>query len=228
MSITDQIVDMAMKKFNLKIRENTTDPIVFREVIMKEQYMSLCIDNAKNIIDAGGNVGYTAVYLASKYPEAKIVTIEPDNQNYDILLENIKDYPNIIPVRAALWGYPKNMVVCKDNGLGEWGRQTFEYTDNNQNGLEDTVKSVTVSQLMSAFDMPIIDILKIDIEGAEKNVFSSGIDAWLPKVRLMAIELHDRMVPGCTEAFASAINKHSYFDISRYSEDIILRNKRLD
>lgn len=228
MSITDQIVDSSKQKFNFIIRENTSDPIVFREVILKEQYKPICIDNVKNIIDAGGNVGYTAVYFAWKYPNAKIVTIEPDKDNYEVLVENIKNYPNIIPLRAALWGSSKNMVVYKDNGLGAWGRQTFEANNVENYTPEDTVKGITIGQIMNAFDMETIDILKIDIEGAEKDIFLNGADFWLPKVRIMAIELHDRMVNGCSEALVAAINRNPYFSVSQHSEDIILRNKNLN
>lgn len=227
MNITDQIVDLSRQKFNFIIREDTTDQIVFKEVILKEQYKPICINNVKNIIDAGGNVGYTAVYFASIYPDAKIITIEPDKDNFEVLVENTKNYPNILPLRAALWGSSKNMFIHKDNGLGEWGRQTFEANTQVIGNLEDTIKSVTIPQIMNAYDMDIIDILKIDIEGAEKDVFSKGADLWLPKIRIMAIELHDRMVAGCSEAFASAINRNQFFDVSQYSEDIILRNRRL-
>lgn len=217
-----------MDTADIIIRKNTTDSILFKEILLKEQYKTLCtINNVKNIIDAGGNVGYSAIYFASKYPEAKIITIEPDKDNYETLVKNVKNYPNILPIRAALWGSSTNLSVFKDNGLGEWGRQTFEIDDIEQYDSDNTIKSITMKQIIEEFDIPIIDILKIDIEGSEKDVFANNSDFWLPKVRIMGIELHDRMLDGCREVFFDAINKNPFFKIRYYSEDIILYNRFL-
>jgi hypothetical protein len=47
-----------------------------------------------------------------------------------------------------------------------------------------------------------VDILKVDVEGAEYDIFS-GCD-WMDKVKLLAIELHDRDRPGCSDAVNAA------------------------
>jgi hypothetical protein len=57
-----------------------------------------------------------------------------------------------------------------------------------------------------------IDILKIDIEGAEKEVFADST-AWLGRVRAIIIELHDRLKPGCSRSFYNGSNG---FDHEQY------------
>jgi hypothetical protein len=60
---------------------------------------------------------------------------------------------------------------------------------------------------MENFGLKTIDVLKIDIETSEKTVFLNNYEEWLPKVRLIIIELHDWLEPGCSTIFFEAINK---------------------
>ena len=55
-----------------------------------------------------------------------------------------------------------------------------------------------------------IDILKLDVEGAERELFNRGAEDWLGAVGQMIIELHDRFVPGCAYAFYSAIGRYPF------------------
>ena len=71
-----------------------------------------------------------------------------------------------------------------------------------------------------------IDILKIDIEGSEKEVFQHGYADWLPKIKVLIIELHDRMVPGASAAVFSAINQYD-FSVDIKGENLVFTNNRL-
>ena len=61
------------------------------------------------------------------------------------------------------------------------------------------IDAITINDIISTYDLTRIDILKLDIEGAEIELFESNTD-WLEKVNCMVIELHDRIRPGCMEA----------------------------
>ncbi len=69
---------------------------------------------------------------------------------------------------------------------------------------KDVVVSVAVEEIMATFGLPRIDILKIDIKGAEKAIFERRPDC-IPYVRTIVAEVHDRMLPGCTQTFLEAI-----------------------
>ena len=219
------------KEFGLKLRKKTSDRTVFYNVIVKEQYKDLLVDNPVNIIDAGANIGCTSVYFARLYPDARIIAIEPDRDNFDTMLENIRPYPNIIPVKAGLWGRKSGantFLKVEDNGWGNWGRQTFECSEPDGGDQGNVVRAITIDDIMSQFDMTGIDILKIDIEGAEKDVFEGDVDSWLPKTRMLGVELHDRMREGCACAFFSAVARHPFFKVSINDDDLILENLRLE
>ena len=71
--------------------------------------------------------------------------------------------------------------------------------------------------------MPHIDVLKLDIEGSEKEVFEEGYENWLPKTKLLLVELHDKMKKGCSRSVLNAVNKYDFsFDIK--GENIIFTN----
>jgi hypothetical protein len=67
---------------------------------------------------------------------------------------------------------------------------------------------------MRLADADRIDILKLDIEGAELEIFSGPCE-WLSKVAILLIELHDRVAPGCSLTFYSALARYDFTEIKR-------------
>ncbi len=134
------------------------------------------------IIDCGANVGITALFLASRYPKAIIYSIEPHPKNFAILKMNTHSEPRIVPVNAAVVGYPQESVRLSVN-QSTWGNRVVS---SNNYGID--VPALTVSQICERYDLKSIDLLKIDIEGAEEEVFENADS--LPQVRFGLIELH--------------------------------------
>lgn len=82
------------------------------------------------------------------------------------------------------------------------------------------VPTITMEEILRRADNNFIDLLKIDIEGAERQVFSGGAE-WLQRVGLIIIELHDRFKPGCAKAFYDAI-AHFDFVQSQKGENLFV------
>lgn len=63
-----------------------------------------------------------------------------------------------------------------------------------------------------------IDLLKLDIEGTELELFRHEVSGWLGRVRVLAVELHERYAPGCTEAFERALagRDHNHSQSGQY------------
>jgi hypothetical protein len=77
-----------------------------------------------------------------------------------------------------------------------------------------------MSTLFEEMHVEAADVVKMDIEGAEKEVFETG--DWLKKVRCLMIELHDRYRPGCSEAVNSAM--HGFSQLQRGETTFYVRN----
>ena len=79
-----------------------------------------------------------------------------------------------------------------------------------RNAARQIVKGITIPMILQMHGIDHIDILKLDIEGAEYRVFENNFDEWINKVDQIIIELHDRYQPGCAERFYRAIAAHSF------------------
>jgi FkbM family methyltransferase len=185
----------------IHLRLRTSDVSVFEEVILNSEYeIKYAADRPKIIIDAGANIGLTAVFFANRFPEARIIAIEPEPSNFEVLLKNVAEYPNIMPVRAALWGEDACISLI-DPGVGSWG---FRASKNTAPCAEkDSTQGLTMNSILTKYQIDHIDILKIDIEGSEKEVFEHAED-WIDRVDVIMVELHDRFKEGCSQSVYSA------------------------
>lgn len=188
-------------KHPIRLRLRSTDIELCQEVLVKTQYESKLPKSPKVIVDAGANIGLTAIFFANRYPGARIIAVEPDSSNYEMLRKNIAPYSNIVAVRAALWNENKEINLI-DPGAGQTAYQTHDGSGVPNLRLQ-VVPGITLDRLMSDFDIRFIDLLKVDIEGSEKEVFERS-SPWISSVGVIAIEIHDWIRTGCGEAVHAA------------------------
>lgn len=180
------------------VRLRTTDVSLVSEMLQNAEFDLDLSAPPRVIVDVGANSGITSVYYANKYPQARVLAIEPELSNYEILEKNAAPYANIACVRAALWKNDKTLTIA-DPGLGHWGFQAVEDSKAGRASSSD-VEGITVNTLMTRFGIDYIDFLRIDIEGAEQEVFEDA-SLWIDRVGVIAIELHDRLKSGCSRSF---------------------------
>jgi FkbM family methyltransferase len=155
------------------------------------------------IIDAGGYIGTAAIVFAEAYPDAMVVSIEPSKENFELLKRNVAHYNNIVPVNKALAPEPGKLTL-KDRGTGQWGFTTVSKPDDNPaSTANEEVECTTLAQLMQGFGADRIGILKLDIEGGEHALLSRNTD-WIDRTDAICIELHDRIVAGCSSLYREA------------------------
>jgi len=193
-------------KFPIYLRTSSSDVPTYDQVFLKGEYEFNVKYSPKVIIDAGANIGLASIYFANKFPEVKILAIEPEASNFEMLKKNTAQYENIIPIHGALWN-ENNQIDLMDPGLGEWGFMTQEVNlkEENLGERRHRVKGLTIDRIMEEHGIEFADILKIDIEGAEREVFNDP-SGWISKVGALIIELHERMKSGCNRSFYNATN----------------------
>ncbi|SAK43402.1 hypothetical protein AWB80_00591 [Caballeronia pedi] len=141
------------------------------------------------IVDAGANIGAASVWFALTYPRAKILAVEPDISNYELLNRNAASFPSIVPVNAAIAAHSGKLFLT-DPGEGAWGYRTAEQPSERSYEVDAlTLEEVIAKTSGTPF------ILKIDIEGAESDLFSRYSEQ-LNSFPLVIIELHDWLLPG--------------------------------
>lgn len=183
--------------FRITIRLGATDAAAYEQVIVNAEYAAALAPPPEYIVDCGANIGLATLYFSWRYPDAKIIAVEPDSSNFEMLVRNVAALENVSVVRAAVWNEATS-VALDDSCGGEWGRRVRAGARRG-----DEVSTVTIPDLMAKFGFPRIDLLKVDIEGAELELFSGDV-AWASKVNAIVIELHDRFREGCAAAFEAA------------------------
>ena len=104
----------------LQVRLGTSDINVFVHVFRWGEYAWEFAESPRVIVDAGAYTGLSTAFFAIRYPAAKIIAIEPDQANFELLLRNTSAFANVQAVRAALW-VESGSVALADPGHGPWG-----------------------------------------------------------------------------------------------------------
>ena len=171
----------------ISVRPFSGDIFILYEVLAFESYKiaDAVIDPAsvRTIIDCGANIGLTALFLAERYPNAGIICIEPDPQNFVLLQKNTVNEPRVKPLQAAIVGSNGGSVFLTQDRPAWGNRITDERPDS---AVE--VPGITMDSLCTRYELQTIDILKVDIEGDEEAMFASP--GFLSRVRVVVIELH--------------------------------------
>lgn len=210
-------------KHPIHLRSNTSDIFVFEQVLVESEYDLKLQLNPAFIIDAGANIGLASIYFKNKYPQARIVAIEPDAENFDMLKKNTQLYSGIHLINKGLWNKITFTKISDKYNLGKWSLVIEETTDAAA-GLE----TITIDKIMADYSVEKIDLLKIDIETAEQYLFQDNYQSWLSKTKVIVIELHDWMEKGTAQPFFMAITstfkKFSYY---QSGENTIVVNEDL-
>lgn len=186
----------------MTLRVRTTDVYVYISVIKEGEYFIDLPANPQIIVDAGANIGAASIYFSHRYPEARIIAIEAEASNFEVLQKNVRPYPLITPIHAALWNKDGEIEVgTPAAATGAVGNSAFMTREGSG------VRAITMPTLMKELQLPKIDLLKVDIEGAEKEVFETC--DWMGHVQCLMVELHDRFRHGCREAVTAVTHEFS-------------------
>lgn len=195
-------------KENLLIRPGSIDVYSIDEIYLQKVYDIDWPDTWPEpavIVDAGANIGCTSLAFANRFPTASILALEPEAENFKLLQQNTSFYPKIEILQAAVWD-KDTFIQVVDAGFGNRGFIVKECTQEDENAM----KAFSISSLTQGFPSAKIDILKMDIEGSEKEVFAQDFETWLPNCKCVILELHDRMKEGCSQAVFKAFSNYNF------------------
>jgi FkbM family methyltransferase len=205
----------------IMLRGATSDIQCFQKVFINHEYSlpyNLGAIEPRVIIDAGANIGLATLYFATHYPGARIIAIEPEPSNFGMLKRNCAFLPNVTFVEGALWSSSGDLALTNSTDQ-PW---TYAVTGQHPANGARKVKAYSMLDIIAIANADRIDLLKLDIEGSEKELFSQDSDRWLDRVSVIAIELHDRFKPGCSAAFYSQLIRRNFQQEAR-GENIFVK-----
>lgn len=192
-------------KHPIYLRKVSSDFPTFFEVIVQRDYNIPISFQPKVIVDCGANIGLTSIFFKNKFPDATVIAVEAEKENCDLVRKNLERYSNTKIIHKGIWNKTAFLKV-NNIGLGNWG---FTVTETN-NAADADIEAISIKDLMIENKLEQIDILKIDIEGSEKELFENDYDYWLSKTKILIIELHDRLKPETSATVFKALLNYKF------------------
>lgn len=192
------------------------DPIhdvAFAELSQYDDYGVEKQEDLKLVIDIGANCGYFALKVLENFPDCEVRGFEADPANYEICLRNLKKLgiksPQVNVANFAVWSHADGVTV--EPNLGGVSHVVDRVGDDNPGFLEEriasgetlTIPSVTLDSILDGHTE--VDMLKLDVEGAEYEILRAVSPEQLAKCRFIGMELHDWFGPERRQALEDKI-----------------------
>ena len=173
---------------NIVFRPGTKDVGTIIQNLIREEYGKLKVDvSPKVVIDAGGYIGDVSIYYLNRYKNSKVYMLEPNPEAIKLARKNLKHYDGRIEiVEKALWKEDRSL---KMNGVFTGAKLSEKDVD--QNGIQ--IKCISMKSLIERYAIKKIDLLKMDIEGAEEAIITENAN-WLDNVKTLVVEYHGKNI----------------------------------
>lgn len=152
----------------------------YKEIFVDEQYRFEHLGGTPLIIDCGANIGMSCLYFKSLFPEGQVIALEADEGICEVLRTNLTKHGlvDVEVLNKAVWTDDQGVAFAAD---GADGGSIFG------GGRSHRIPSVRLRSILQEHSE--IDLLKIDIEGAEHAVLMDSSEE-LRKVRHLFFEYH--------------------------------------
>ena len=211
-------------EYRVKMRTgNSSDRDVFSQIFVYEEYKPIVLEQPSTIIDLGANVGYSSAYFLSKYPSASVIAVEPSRDNFALCAENLKRFgARAKVIHGAVWPERTELVARRGDFRDgrEWATRVSPAQGESQ--VAERVPGYDMGSLLDLCGSSEINLLKIDIEGSEAQLFSRNTENWLPRIKNICIELHG---DECARLFGAALREFAH-ETELSGELTICRNLR--
>lgn len=191
------------KNLTINLREESSDVQVFDEVFRRGEYKRFIEqikkafgDEAITIVDAGANIGCTTLLLARHFPNARIISIEPNSNNLSQLKKNVIQnglQTQVCICPYGLWVY--DTILYPENDFRDCASWSFALSEQ-RSKVSEGITCKSLSSIMQECGAQTINVLKMDIEGSEKGFLEnpSCINKVLEDVKVLAIEIHEEAI----------------------------------
>jgi FkbM family methyltransferase len=183
----------------VECRRHTSDIYTLLQVFGRRDSLFGVAAEPVTVLDLGANVGFSSLLYASTYRNVRVLAVEPSSENCAAFVRNCGPDSRIELLQAAVWPRPSWLAIENPADAPD----AFRVVEVGE-AVPGAVRAVTVADLLARVGGKA-DIVKMDIEGAERELFAAADTSWLDNVGVLMVEVHDRMRPGCTEALELAL-----------------------
>ena len=155
------------------------------ELFVDEIYKSKFKNTHPLILDCGSNVGLSIIYFKQKFPDARVVGFEPDSMIFNMMKINLAkfDFKDVQIHNKAVWTSEGELTFNASGALGG------ALDTSGGSVLGGNIVTVGTLRLRDFLVDNHVELLKIDVEGAEFEILDDCLDA-LHNVENIFIEYH--------------------------------------
>lgn len=186
-----KILHTKIHAFDVEYTNREEFKLLCDEIFNKGIY-NIKLNKKPSIIDTGAHVGLATLYFKSKYPDAHIIAFEPNPNIFPILEENMSynGINNVELYNIALGKKEEVRTFYIDDTGNDWF-STSGFIKNSWKHIQSTVDIKVKVDKLSKYIRGSVDLLKMDIEGAEGEVLEELDHAKkLKDIRNIIIEFH--------------------------------------
>ena len=223
-----QLIELGLRGLlhTVYLRNKTYDTNIFYQIFIQEDLFLHTEEAISTIIDCGANIGLATLYFQREFPNARTIAIEPENENYNLLVKNTENYSNVSPFRIGVFDEDCDLSVI-DVGEGEASYRLAR--EPSKGKVIQTIPCRSIDSIMEEFGIDKVDILKMDIEGSEKECLLSPKSEWLQKTKYLLTEIHENIHPGLTQQVSNKIESMgTSFITSKNGEYTLIKNISAD
>ena len=171
----------------LWLRSNAGADAFTHSEVFERQYYRLPLRAAPaTLLDLGANIGLSAIYLARLFPGSRLACVEPVADNLRLLARNLALNGVAAEIIAAAADIRDGVVVMERQAM-DYAHKVAEPTSPAASLFR--VSGMSIPSMMRRMGWARINLLKIDIEGHEKQLFSQDCE-WLHDVDALCLEYH--------------------------------------
>jgi len=138
----------------------------------------------RTVLDLGANIGTATVFLSDRLPEASFVCVEPSKRTFEILQANLeRNVADGRAVHAAVTGEPSRVIVR------EGSKPVLTHVEAVPGNGRAAVRGMTIPQILDEAGWEQADLVKVDIEGGERELFELA-GTWASRVGAVLAEIH--------------------------------------
>lgn len=160
------------------------------------------------IVDAGANIGVAALWLACRYPDARLHCLEPESRSFTLLKHNLRQLPNARCKLAALGAHTGEVsLFVSANG------SVHSIFDPGAPARVETVPCIRLGDYLDRNSIERVDLLKLDVEGSELAVLQ-GLGPHIERVGVIVGEFHERLVDAAR--FYGFMRQHGFRVVAKW------------
>jgi len=196
---------------NVFLRGLPSDQWTFSEIVKEQVYKEILprLARCETVIDLGAHIGLASLYFSALYPSCRLFVVEPNPLNYEVLTSNLRELiegGRCAAVQVAVWG--RDAILTAKPLKSPKRYNCFAVRElRPRETCQEPLKGLPMTRILATSGFDTVDILKVDIEGAEVQLFRGDLD-WLPRVRAILIEFHENSREEC--GFDGIMRRHRF------------------